>query len=674
MNLQPWELRAECNLGPCVAVPALMSPMVTVPPGWEGVVLGVKGTVDVTGLSPSGPDYRACVLKNGVVTAEFGYFVEVVGLIEFAATFTSPVVVAAEDTLEVRIDAAYAPTGTVSWASFVVYVECQLVSVQPACTPDDDPTTAYTADDIRALLSSTADSTYLDPLIQAGDGNGLEVYNQLIEQLVRVSKAIERTTQAMYLKPWSGQSCAEAHGGRKAEVPLAVQRTKLIDQPVVISADIRVQPIAMESGDPVGFEVYVPRFYSPTPQLVLNPGEAASVFAKVYAADFGYGYNNPSPESITHIEQIGTGLSNTRGTVSISGNTVKLDGYNEPDTFVPQHVGQYVRMTGGANEGNIARVIGYVRPDLAATSPTSGSIILERVFVFRCPIWGPLGRLRFIEGEAVYQPGTLARGTVLKQSGVDPYFTLTIVLTSGWFEVGAGRSLIGAQSGAFAILDPALFPDISTTTPAWVAEAATAEWEILDWIDVWGLTVSNPVCPSGGRAAWLDLLAAERGIYRLVGEDDTVFRKRTDEIADVVCPNAIKRTMQQVLLPLGVQGTFREIGTIQFPGFFFDCDAGEAPAHSFAYDMDPVSRPEDRWKLLVDYSEMRAFFVISLPRQKQGDFGFAYDDHPYGAFDTTPYPDFFDGFPWLEGRVYRQLWDTIGERKAAGVSYAFEIE
>ena len=71
-----------------------------------------------------------------------------------------------------------------------------------------------TAADLRAIWEGAVDKSYSLPLLRAGEGQGLEVYGQAWAQLARVALAIDRTTQQLYIQPWSGQSSEPASDGR----------------------------------------------------------------------------------------------------------------------------------------------------------------------------------------------------------------------------------------------------------------------------------------------------------------------------------------------------------------------------------------------------------------------------------------------------------------------------
>jgi len=50
------------------------------------------------------------------------------------------------------------------------------------------------------LWKSTVDPSYAESLITAGEGEGFEVYTQAFAMLARVSEAIERTRQSLFIR------------------------------------------------------------------------------------------------------------------------------------------------------------------------------------------------------------------------------------------------------------------------------------------------------------------------------------------------------------------------------------------------------------------------------------------------------------------------------------------
>ena len=95
---------------------------------------------------------------------------------------------------------------------------------------------AQTFESLLVQLFSAADPAYLRPFFQGDYGNGREAFEALVATLVRVDQAITRTTQAMYLLPWSGQDAPPATGGFPARLTLRFRRTARAEVPLVVVA------------------------------------------------------------------------------------------------------------------------------------------------------------------------------------------------------------------------------------------------------------------------------------------------------------------------------------------------------------------------------------------------------------------------------------------------------
>ena len=90
-----------------------------------------------------------------------------------------------------------------------------------------------------------------------------------------------------------------------------------------------------------------------------------------------------------------------------------------------------------------------------------------------------------------------------------------------------------------------------------------------------------------------------------------------------------------------------------------------APTSSIENDHADVTR----WHVYLDYLDMRAYFAVEVPRVDYGEFGFAYDDHPVGAYDTTTALDFYDGFPAESSKLYGPVHAQINKIRACGVGF-----
>ena len=444
-----------------------------------------------------------------------------------------------------------------------------------------------TQSELLGVWQAAVDRGYSDPLIAAGDGNGLEYVGQMLEQLARASTGIDVTMQSLFITPWSGQSNPPAAGAANATVTLTFERHGLLDKPLLLAAgSIFIEEQTTDWGDPVGEVVTTGRLYTLAEDLVFHPGDVGPFDVAAIADRPGNGYNNPLPGTIRFLHQPGAVFTNDLATVKWTPQaTVNLFPPSlatvvaapQADMFVPEHVGQQVLFTSGVNAGRVGRIttFGAPAPPLAGSSVT-----LEVLHSFEAFVFAGL----FLAGETInFDNGgpVVGIGRVVGARIVSGHQKVSYVLMSGV----EGANASGATSGATAGANSPLFRQLYAT------EIGTAAWRILGWETDWRLTATNTLSPTGGRLAMLDALGRERAKYRAPREGDDSYRKRVAEIADVVSPNAIRRALYRVL------GTtpfcFREVGMAEFPGFFFDGD-GSVPSAvphggaNDAYDTDVV--------------------------------------------------------------------------------------
>lgn len=468
--------------------------------------------------------------------------------------------------------------------------------------------------ELLALWETTVDRGYWEPLVTAGDGGGLEAYNQGFTQLSRVSTAIDVTMQSMFILPWSGQTNPSAAGGAFATVSLSWTRSLLTQWPIVITSNIVVEEQTTDWGPSSAGAlvnqipttavpqdnlvqqklVQTGRKYAPTANVVIPAGDLGPFSGTAQAAKIGYGYNNPLHDTLTLIDQPGTQYTNVGAALTVIAGTggvpayAKLTATPAPNVPIPSHVGQYLQITAsatGSNVGQVARIVGYVAPG----SNDGGSLILalDQCFDASGAITGT-----FQIGETVSWSAGASTGLLLAVV-TDPNGHKKIVyqLLTG-SPIAAGATLTGVTSGATVVVSLVLSSFNPTVDPSGIG------WKILDWVVDWGLVVTNPSSPTGGRAAMLDTLGAERRIGRVSGESDAAYAVRVATLADVVTPNAVRRAANRVLGPQGFAACLREIGDMTyFPGFFYDAggsaagdsqhlpDTLAAQSRNFAYDM-----------------------------------------------------------------------------------------
>lgn len=594
----------------------------------------------------------------------------------------------------------------------------------------------FTLDELLALWLSVTDPAYTQPLVQLGEGEGLEVFTQQHQQLKRVSEAIDRTMQAMFILPWSGQSDEPASGASRATVELTVTRTGRFDIPITfVELLVEEEQEDYEFAQPQGVQVLTGRRYGLVEPLTFAPGEAGPKTVEAIAEREGFGYNNPLPATITSFVQPGTGFTNIGATV-IPGVVVhRLQVSPIADVVIPEHVGQYIEFTAGANAGQVRRVVAFEPSNPAV--PHGGIAVLAKTVILNGTFAAPGD---FILNEDVVGGTSGAIGNFV-------YATATLLIlerVTGTFI--AGEAVTGVLSAATGTLDGTV--PIAQDGEL-VAEVATAVWQVLDWEDDLSFEATNDDSPTGGCAPMLDELGGERNVPRAPGEADDDYRERIARLPDTVSPNAIRRAGNRIVAPFGSSVCLREVGDIDnlFPGMFYDV-ATTPTQVGFAYDMnesltlsagffgyipsepltqpggfraragvgytlpgtgtpflrtmvdiegvyDPTvavtgewsgvsivlgpatpSRSQDRFRLAMSYAESRAFFLIGVPPLALGEFGIPYDavSTPINAYDAYPFLAFYDGFALTSAVINRSIWQAIDKIKAGGVGFDLYVE
>lgn len=508
-------------------------------------------------------------------------------------------------------------------------------------------------------LSTVDQQGYASPLLTQPD-SGIAFIQQAHAQLAAASSAVDQTFQSLFILPWSGQTNEPASGPALAFVNIVAQRSNTANiaagTPLLFTAGIRYLHAPDDYSSDGSLQVLTGREYLGLGYTVIGPGELGPVIITAVSVRPGAGYNLPAADTIVVLAQPGATFSNDGASVAPVAASNQLTLRDEPEVLTHDQLGQYILFTAGANAGRVARMVGY-----QASSPGNGGVaILSAELV--ASVTGLVGT--FIPGETVTATAVPSAGVFLWTNG-----TYMLVAWSSLTAPSAAMVVTGAVSGATATISAVV------QQPALTAEAGTAAWRVLAWDVDLGVSVTNPESPSGGRVAVLDALGDEREIPRSPGEPDDIYRERVATPADVVSPNAIRRAMNRALVPLGIDGCFREVGSELMRGFFFDGDPTSTdPDIAFAFDFDLTVRPQDRYKFLLDYTEFRAFFLIGVPNLGVGEFGFAFDDHPHGFFDAAPFDDFLDGSPVGNADIYRRLYNNIATVIAGGVGFDLVLD
>lgn len=448
----------------------------------------------------------------------------------------------------------------------------------PPCPETGPCQGAFTRDNLLQLWETIVDPSYSQQMLTLGEGSGsLEHITQAFQQLAAVSCAVDRSTQAMYILPHSGQTGNPAEGEQNACVLLKFERTKALTDPLVIY-DVFAEENNTDNGEGSPTPVNTGRLYELKSAVVFETGNQGPIYVKAESEKPGYGYNYPFPGSIRSINQPSRAFSNVNATIVNEGGSWVLLCDNIPDVIVPEHVGQYVRIVTPSGERSY-RIRGYTPPQPLATPPSGGGAVLDIILILEVAYGGTP-----IPGEMIIQPLTGAMGFILDTQIIGALLRVTISVRNGTFQLGASPSynIQCIQSGASLFVDTGINPSIRIDYDSTPVAQGGVSWNILDWAIDLGVTVTNEASPSGGRLGILDELGKERGLPRVPGESDDSYRSRVATLADVVSPNAIRRVANRALSHYGLSGNLYEIGQTSFQGFYYD-----APAPSyFAFDMD----------------------------------------------------------------------------------------
>jgi hypothetical protein len=465
--------------------------------------------------------------------------------------------------------------------------------------------------DLQAIWTGAVDVGYSAPLVAAGEGAGFEAYTQMFAQYARAAQAVDVSTQAMFILPSSGQSNPPASGAGYATVTLTMSRKGYMQFALaLVAGQIVVGEVQKDWSQSGSVQVSTGRLYQLTQTLVFPPGDAGPYQVQAQAVNPGYGYNNPEgawtdangnayPGTISQVQQLGTQYFHDQATVTVTpvgaplapmqpplapgvSAQATLTTVNQPDMFLPGHVGQYVLMTSGANAGQVGRATSFIAP----VPPNKGSAVTV-AYEQAVELTSPTGM--FKQGETIsFTSGgtTTATGIVLGSQPIGSHVRLVFELKTG--TVAVGNLATGTNSAATGTTQTVL--QATTWTPEAPPYPATvgsgACWRVLDWALDWQLNVGNAQQPAGGTSAMLDmLLADERDVPRATAEVDANYRLRGAAVIDVTSPNAIRRALTRSLG--SYPWCFREVGwaALGLPGFFYD-RTGD-PAGDF-YDTNVV--------------------------------------------------------------------------------------
>lgn len=492
---------------------------------------------------------------------------------------------------------------------------------------------------LHTWATVAVDQAYAQPLLTVGEGFGLEVHTQSLAQLARVSEAIDSTIQACYITAHSSQSASPASGDSKATVTITVTRSTLVYPTVLAPGYSWVEEVQTDSGENGPVEVRTGRRYTPTATFALAAGEAGPLTFTAVAEYPGKGYNNPRVGTLSKIDSPGAHLENTTGTLATTHyGAATLTMGVDPDVITVAQVGMHVVLMNSPNQGLVARIAAYVVPTVGVDGGKA-TLALDRCA--DCRVYTGV----FTVGETVEvrsSTDTLLGTAIIVSARVGTGSVQHITYT---LQTGTTRLLIVGDK--FVSTSYTATISLNTYNPTWT-NASNVVWRVHSWEADHGITVTNAASPTGGAIGMLDLLGRERSVPRLALETDSAYSARVAGVSDVVSPKAIARGVNVSLRPYG-DGVIREVGSAMLPGFYFDAGAStdtvQDPNRNFAFDMNSVQRPDDEWKCLLSYAEMRGFFLVGVPEIT-------------GGVNTD-----------LSKSVYQRVYSEVDARRAAGVSF-----
>lgn len=203
---------------------------------------------------------------------------------------------------------------------------------------------------------------------------------------------------------------------------------------------------------------------------------------------------------------------------------------------------------------------------------------------------------------------------------------------------------------------------------------------------------------TGGQAAVLDQQGLDRNLPRFGNESDESYKGRIRSLPDTVTPDAIRRHLDAIFLPMGLEYYLVETWRSEYqtcydtPGTIDHDLMGFAEDGLFCYD-HPSDEPfSGRW---LDERDHIAGYVLVVPNLTSWHMrGMAYDDEAelpaehatslgrrahstYDGLDVDTEAvlvGFYDGDDTFKNLFYMRLWDLLRQVKGGGVHVAIELK
>ncbi len=491
---------------------------------------------------------------------------------------------------------------------------------------------------LQVVWRSVVDDDYATNLLKREEG--LATVEQAAAQFARVASATERNFEACYVLPWSGQAGDPASGAARSEVTLTLSRNKRFDLALVIDPGLVVRHDQTDSG-PVEDAGW--RRYLVAERLVMMPGDGTGQSVLAQAENPGDAYDEPAAGTITLIEQPLSRVSGTGATCSVVSGQNLFTFAEGAEAVSPLHAGMYVELMSGTNQGEVRRIV---------MAMSSRVVMLDR----ECLLIGQVAAGTVVAAGDLLEQGTNNARVIGASTGPDATTMQVVLLVDevvGSFTAGAATIAGVAMTVTAVMRDPLLSDDSATA------------WRLLTFDGDLGLVATNALSPTGGRSATLDEIGAERQVFRSSGEEDDSYRYRVAEVADTVCPNAVRRRVNKILEPYGLTCVYRQAGSAVFPGCY--ADVPNSSGQHYCSD-DPSS--DACWRVSFDLLDHRAFFFVQVPKVVIGSFGAASDTRdvmlsgPCAAGKCCA-----DGATILDEDLYKLIENEVARIVAGGVGF-----
>lgn len=238
---------------------------------------------------------------------------------------------------------------------------------------------ALTTEALLDIWRTVLPESYVAPLEDENDGQGLDVIASIAEVFARVAVSVETTTQAMYVFPHSDEVAPPAAGGVQSSGTIDVTRVASTYGDVeLLDGDPLSTLVRNEDGDDIveiGVEV--------DGDQTIPGGSTSAVTVNVRSSRAGHHTNVEAGKgrSVRFLRRL-TATVTDATTTALNVITAGADG----DQFDEQMVGAFVRFTAGANVATYPRRVlsfdsttGTVTVDGVALAASGGTESLEVV-------------------------------------------------------------------------------------------------------------------------------------------------------------------------------------------------------------------------------------------------------------------------------------------------------